>query len=219
MKKICTLNQPATRLLSLVTSHPSALRLPAAPHRTHALPPQGALARLILVLILGCSVVSMVAQPTNTWPVATNLADLRQRLTAQVTQPQFDGALWGVKVVSLDTGATLFEHNSRKLLSPASNAKLYTVALGLERLGPQHRIKTSVLAENRPNAAGELAYDLVVRPGDPTFNAKGARLFVQGACAASRGDHQRRHKADQRGSRGRQEFPPRTRVWLGLGLG
>ena len=52
----------------------------------------------------------------------------------------------GVKVVSLDTGRVLFEENAHKLLRPASNMKLYTVAAALDRLSPDYRFVTSVYA-------------------------------------------------------------------------
>lgn len=108
------------------------------------------------------------------------LSELRQRLTAVVSQPKYDAALWGVKVVSLNTGKTLFEDNARKLFSPASNCKLYTVALALERLGPDYRIKTSLYSSARPDAAGVLNGDLIVYGrGDPTINARlhGGNIF------------------------------------------
>jgi len=97
---------------------------------------------------------------------------LQQRLTAHVQQSRFAAAQWGVKIVSLDTGRVLFEHNADKLLSPASNTKLYTVALALDRLGGDYRIRTSLLATARPNRAGTLKADLLVYGrGDPTLNA------------------------------------------------
>src|SRR5262245_48976058 len=43
-------------------------------------------------------------------PVAT-LADLQQQLSNHVSHPRFAAAMWGVKVVSLDSGKTLFEQN------------------------------------------------------------------------------------------------------------
>jgi len=67
-------------------------------------------------------------------PVRT-LADLQQQLSAHLAQPKFDAALWGVKVVSLVSGKVIFEQNSQKLFSPASNSKLYTVALALDPAG------------------------------------------------------------------------------------
>src|SRR5262249_9335432 len=104
-------------------------------------------------------------------PPAT-LQELQEKLAAHVAQPRFASALWGVKIVSLDTGKTLFEHNPQKLFSPASNSKLYTVALALDRLGPDYRIKTSLFANSKPDAHGNLKGDLIVYGrGDPTINA------------------------------------------------
>src|ERR1022692_3515302 len=69
-------------------------------------------------------------------PATNNLADLQSRLNAHLDQPRFAQAQWGVKVVSLATGKTVFEHNADKLMKPASNAKMYTASLALDRLGP-----------------------------------------------------------------------------------
>jgi D-alanyl-D-alanine carboxypeptidase len=80
---------------------------------------------------------------------ASTLSDLQSNLTAHISQPRFAAAMWGVKVVSRDTGKVLFEHNSQKLFSPASNSKLYTVALALDRLGADYRIKTSLYGKQR----------------------------------------------------------------------
>src|SRR5262245_47704 len=89
-----------------------------------------------------CFVLSAVSQEKQEGE--TTLAGLQQRLSSHVSQQRFAGAVWGVKITSLDTGDTLFETNSEKLLSPASNSKLYTVALGLDRLGGDFRIRTSL---------------------------------------------------------------------------
>jgi D-alanyl-D-alanine carboxypeptidase/D-alanyl-D-alanine-endopeptidase (penicillin-binding protein 4) len=114
-----------------------------------------------------------VAVPAQGPKPPTTLAELQQRLTEYVSQSKYAAALWGVKVVSLDTGKTLFEYNAQKLFSPASNSKLYTVALALERLGPEYRIKTSLYAAAKPTRDGVLEGDLIVfGRGDPTINAR-----------------------------------------------
>jgi D-alanyl-D-alanine carboxypeptidase/D-alanyl-D-alanine-endopeptidase (penicillin-binding protein 4) len=101
------------------------------------------------------------------------LAELQERLAGMLSQPRFGAALWGVKILSLDTGKTLFEHNAGKLLSPASNAKLYTVALALERLGPDYRIRTSLYAKSKPDPGGTVQGDVIVYGrGDPTIDAR-----------------------------------------------
>lgn len=100
-------------------------------------------------------------------------AELQQRLNELISQPQYGAALWGAKVVSLDTGTTLFGCNPDKLFSPASNCKLYTVAMALQRLGPDYRIKTSLYAKARPEPSGALNGDLIIYGrGDPTINSR-----------------------------------------------
>lgn len=101
------------------------------------------------------------------------LDSLRGRIAAHIAQARFASAAWGVKIVSLETGKTFFEHNAEKYFNPASNAKLYTAALALERLGVDHRIKTSLYAAARPDASGTLKTDLIVYGrGDPTMAAR-----------------------------------------------
>ena len=119
---------------------------------------------------LCCAPLSLMAQPAST---NVSLADVQSRLTAQVNEPRFDAAMWGVKVVSLDSKKTLFEHNAAKLFSPASNCKLYTMALALDQLGGDYRIKTSLYAKSKPDKNGVLRGDLIVYGrGDPTINAR-----------------------------------------------
>jgi len=101
------------------------------------------------------------------------LAQLRERIAAHLAQPRFDGALWGVKIVSLDSGKTLFEDHADRLLSPASNSKLYTGALGLDQLGGDFRITTPIYATAKISRSGTLRGDLiVVGHGDPGWNAR-----------------------------------------------
>jgi D-alanyl-D-alanine carboxypeptidase/D-alanyl-D-alanine-endopeptidase (penicillin-binding protein 4) len=104
---------------------------------------------------------------------AKTLVELQQQLSNHISQAKFDAAFWGVKVVSFESGKVIFEHNSQKVFSPASNSKLYTVALALDRLGADYRIKTSLYSSARPTASGVLKGDLIVYGrGDPTLNAR-----------------------------------------------
>lgn len=125
---------------------------------------------IALLLLLLAS----LAEAAVTNPVPT-LAELRSHFSNHVAAPRFQAAAWGVKVRSLDTGRTLFEHDAGKLLSPASNSKLFTVALGFDRLGSDYRMRTSLLARARPSAEGTLTGDLVVfGRGDPGFTTERA---------------------------------------------
>jgi serine-type D-Ala-D-Ala carboxypeptidase/endopeptidase (penicillin-binding protein 4) len=121
-----------------------------------------------------------VAPAQEVPPVAT-IAELQKRLADHISNPKFTAATWGVKIVSLDSGEIIFEHNPHKLFSPASNSKLYTVALALDRLGPDYRIRTSLYADSKPNKWSTLKSDLILfGRGDPTINARvrGGNIFA-----------------------------------------
>ncbi|HVG37942.1 MAG TPA: D-alanyl-D-alanine carboxypeptidase, partial [Pyrinomonadaceae bacterium] len=101
-----------------------------------------------------------------------NLAELRARIQEIVRQPQIAPGLFAVKVVSLETNRVLYEENATKLIKPASNMKLLPVAAALDRLTPEFRFKTSVLAPAAPDATGTLRGDLTIYGrGDPTIAA------------------------------------------------
>jgi serine-type D-Ala-D-Ala carboxypeptidase/endopeptidase (penicillin-binding protein 4) len=125
----------------------------------------------VLCLLFAALLASSV--PAQEQKPPTTLAELRQRLATHIGQPKYDAALWGVKIISLGTGITVYEQNPQKLFSPASNSKLYTVALAFDRLGADYRIKTSLYAKAKPSRAGTLKGDLIVYGrGDPTINAR-----------------------------------------------
>jgi D-alanyl-D-alanine carboxypeptidase/D-alanyl-D-alanine-endopeptidase (penicillin-binding protein 4) len=101
------------------------------------------------------------------------LPALQARLDALLDQPRFAQAQWGIKVLSLDSDRTVFARNADKLMKPASNAKLFTAALALDRLGPDYHIKTSFYAAAKPDEKGVLHGDLLVYGrGDPSFSAR-----------------------------------------------
>jgi D-alanyl-D-alanine carboxypeptidase/D-alanyl-D-alanine-endopeptidase (penicillin-binding protein 4) len=134
--------------------------------------------RLLLVVVLALSWSSHGQQPrpsprANAGPPARTLEELRERLARFVEQPRFDAAMWGIKVAALDSGVVLFERYSKKLFVPASNSKLFTVALALDELGPEYRIRTSVYAREKPDGSGVLNSDLIVfGRGDPCITAR-----------------------------------------------
>ena len=107
-------------------------------------------------------------------PAPSADAALANRIEAIISAPRFDAAVWGIKVVSLDRGRTLYEHNAGKLFTPASDAKLFTAALALRQPGPDFRIRTSLYGETAPDPRGLLHGDLILfGRGDPTILARG----------------------------------------------
>jgi D-alanyl-D-alanine carboxypeptidase/D-alanyl-D-alanine-endopeptidase (penicillin-binding protein 4) len=122
-------------------------------------------------LALTCLTAALFAQSTN---AARSLAELRAQIDAHVTAARFNHALWGVKVVSLETGRTLHEHHAERLMSPASNSKLYAGALALAQLGGDYRIVTPLLGTAKPDRRGRLKGDLIVSGrGDPSWKLRG----------------------------------------------
>jgi serine-type D-Ala-D-Ala carboxypeptidase/endopeptidase (penicillin-binding protein 4) len=120
-----------------------------------------------------------IASPTPTAvtpkvPVTTKtLAELQQKITSILQKPELGPGIVGIKVVSLANGSIVFEENSEKLLRPASNMKLYTVAAALDRLSPDYRFKTSVYAASRPDSNGVIRGALTIYGrGDPTIAAR-----------------------------------------------
>ena len=81
------------------------------------------------------------------------------------------------------TGDVLLAHNPAQPLPPASNVKLVTAAVALDRLGPEHRFETTVLAvgERRGN---RLIGDLVLRgSGAPDLSQSDLITLAEGVRA------------------------------------
>ncbi|PYS23367.1 MAG: hypothetical protein DMF72_09585 [Acidobacteria bacterium] len=109
-------------------------------------------------------------QPVRSGPAT--LADLRNRIEEIVRQPALAPGFFAVKIVSLDTGQTIFEQDANKFVRPASNMKLYTVATAYDRLTPDFHFITSVYANEKPDD-GKVKGDLFVYGrGDPSIAAR-----------------------------------------------
>src|SRR5260363_349714 len=103
---------------------------------------------------------------------APSVASLAARIQRHIEQPRFSAAQWGIKIVSMDTGRTVFERNADKYCIPASNAKLYTGALALDAFAPGMRIPTRLYATAPIDSKGVTNGHLVLYgQGDPTFGA------------------------------------------------
>ena len=120
------------------------------------------------------AVPSSQASPSPRLAATTQtLGELQARISEILQKPELAQAMVGIKVASLDTGRVLFESNANKLLRPASNMKLYTVAAALDRLSPDYHFVTSVYARARPDAAGTIRGDLTIYGrGDPSIAAR-----------------------------------------------
>jgi serine-type D-Ala-D-Ala carboxypeptidase/endopeptidase (penicillin-binding protein 4) len=79
---------------------------------------------------------------------------------------------WGILVMSVTRGDTLFSEEPDLLLKPASTMKLMTTALALERFGPEHTFTTEALRDGAVNG-GVLEGNMFLRGGgDPTLSLR-----------------------------------------------
>lgn len=88
---------------------------------------------------------------------------------------------WGVMIVSLTRGDTLYQRGADELLQPASTMKLMTAALALEHFGPEHQFTTEVFRDGTVDSSGTVNGSLYLRgAGDPGFSNR----FLRGAPEA-----------------------------------
>lgn len=151
-------------------------------HSTHPQKPSTLPGKALFTLCLALGLQTATAQKGPALPqtVQTNIPasveELRRQFDQHVDQRKFESARWGVKVLSLDTGVELYACNARKLCIPASNTKLFTGAMALDRFGPDCRIRTSWLVKEPPSGEGVVKGDLILYGrGDPTFAARSSR--------------------------------------------
>src|SRR5262245_59265270 len=111
-----------------------------------------------------------------TGSVPPALIRLQHDIDSLLTAPALSHGFWGVLVKSLKTDETLFSLNADRLLMPASNLKIVTLAAAAERLGWSYRYETRVFASG-PIEAGTLHGDLiVVGSGDPSIGGRDEAL-------------------------------------------
>jgi serine-type D-Ala-D-Ala carboxypeptidase/endopeptidase (penicillin-binding protein 4) len=95
----------------------------------------------------------------------------QQRLERALHAKRVSPARTGAIVLDLRTGQTVFAHNARLALRPASNQKLATTYAALTALGPSFRIETDVLGEGQQNGTTWQGNIVLKGYGDPTLSA------------------------------------------------
>jgi D-alanyl-D-alanine carboxypeptidase/D-alanyl-D-alanine-endopeptidase (penicillin-binding protein 4) len=116
---------------------------------------------LLLATVLLCSAGSKAA----------SLSERVEKLLG--TSATTRAAFWGIQIVDLASGQTLYEFNPERFFVPASNTKLFTTALALTRLGPDFTFQTRVVAESAPDAEGRIHGSLVLAGGgDPNLSGR-----------------------------------------------
>jgi D-alanyl-D-alanine carboxypeptidase/D-alanyl-D-alanine-endopeptidase (penicillin-binding protein 4) len=88
--------------------------------------------------------------------------ELAQRINSAIEQSEFSSARWGIAVVSMSKGMTLYQRDADKLFTPASNMKIYTTGVALDLLGADYRWRTSVYATAQPDTSGTIRGDVIL---------------------------------------------------------
>jgi D-alanyl-D-alanine carboxypeptidase/D-alanyl-D-alanine-endopeptidase (penicillin-binding protein 4) len=128
-------------------------------------------AALSLLLSASCAT---HAAPHPQPAVDQNTDQLRRDLAAIFNAPIMAHAQWAVDVRSIDRNQKLYSLNADKLMMPASNMKILTLATAAEVLGWDTTMTTTLEAIGHVED-GVLRGDLFIRgEGDPTINTRDA---------------------------------------------
>jgi D-alanyl-D-alanine carboxypeptidase/D-alanyl-D-alanine-endopeptidase (penicillin-binding protein 4) len=125
----------------------------------------------LLLALAACYVSSRVAILAQ--PAPSPLLELRNRIDTLLADAPLRHTSWGILVRSLKVDETLYAKNADKLMMPASDMKIVTLAVAADRLGWDYAYETRVLATGPVNAdmlEGDL---LVVGSGDPSMGPIG----------------------------------------------
>ena len=110
--------------------------------------------------------------PAPLWTSPHGIAALATDLTDMINR-RVHGGKFGVMIVSLSRGDTLFAVNPGEMMQPASTMKLFSTAVSLDRFGPEYSFSTDVLRDGTLGADGTLTGNLYLRAdGDPSMSAR-----------------------------------------------
>ncbi len=112
------------------------------------------------------------APPPVSWTSPRGAAELAGDFASMIDN-RIRGGKFGVMVVSLTRGDTLFAHGAGDMMQPASTMKLYSTAAALDRFGPEHTFSTDVLRDSASAPGGEVSGNLYLRgDGDPSMSSR-----------------------------------------------
>ncbi|MDZ7637107.1 MAG: D-alanyl-D-alanine carboxypeptidase/D-alanyl-D-alanine-endopeptidase [Bryobacterales bacterium] len=139
---------------------------------------------LPFLVLLGCLLL-LPLSPPGLGLAAQQLETPRRGPSKSLSLPARLSKLWrretlptrafaGLAVVDAVSGETIASENAAYLFVPASNVKLYSTALALHRLGPEHRVSTQVLAGGSfDEPSGVLRGNLILQGGgDPSMSSR-----------------------------------------------
>ncbi len=122
-------------------------------------------------------------------------AKVPQDIEAIFNKPVYKNAIWGLRVIDLETGKELIDLQPRCNFYIGSVRKIFSVGQLLNQVGPAYRYNTPVYRRGEMSGAGVLRGDLVlVASGDLTM---GGRTNPDGTVAITDFDH---NEADSLGN-------------------
>ena len=114
---------------------------------------------LVFLLAISCNVVMSAT------PVESSINGIIRKVDPDINM--------GMMVVDLSTGKTLYQRNSEKNFTPASNMKLFSEAAALMLLGPGYNFRTTLSTDARTLKDGVLDGSIYLHfVGDPSFTEK-----------------------------------------------
>ena len=119
---------------------------------------------LITALLTAPALRTSALEPLDAPALHTTLRDLID------THPTAKRTHVALKVTDLETGEVLFDQNSDKLFTPASNLKIYTSAAALALLGPEHRWTTRIVTSDTKDDGILKRIISIESDGDPMFD-------------------------------------------------
>ena len=130
--------------------------------------------RVLAGLLLVFQVTVASAEPLDHKALSAALAEV---LDAHPTARRTTVCL---KVVDLETGKVLFDRGGDRLLTPASNLKIYTSACALDLFGPEHQFETIVSAGGSLSEDGVLDGTIdLIGTGDSMLSAAELRILAK----------------------------------------
>jgi D-alanyl-D-alanine carboxypeptidase len=121
------------------------------------------------------------------WCPAIRPASIPSEIKAIFDAPRYKGAIWGLRVIDLETGEPLINLEPRHKFLIGSVRKVFTVGELLNEVGPTHTFNTPVYRQGTISETGTLHGDLIlVASGDLTM---GGRTNPDGTVAFSNFDH------------------------------
>jgi serine-type D-Ala-D-Ala carboxypeptidase/endopeptidase (penicillin-binding protein 4) len=135
-------------------------------------------------LRLAATAVAIVAVSLVPAAQAGSRSAFQMQLARALQARHLSSARTGAIVLDLQTGTTLFAHNAKLALQPASNEKLATTYAALTALGPSFRIETDVLGGGRQDGATWRGNLVLKGYGDPALSFAQLNSLARQVAAA-----------------------------------